>query len=125
MASSSACSLALAHDLGEILVELERARDRARDLGHLEAVAEPRAVVIALVKDEDLRLVFEAAEGRRVDDAVAIALIGRARRALRLLDEAAAALGRIARVRCQESSAHGATLQVPPAAGNALPPSWA
>ena len=64
--------------LGEILVEPERARERARDLGDFERVGEPRAVVIALVEDEDLRLVLEAAKGGRMDDAVAVAAEGAA-----------------------------------------------
>ncbi len=59
--------------LGQVLVEAERARQRARDLRHFERVGEPRAVVIALVEDEDLRLVLEPAEGGRMDDAVAVA----------------------------------------------------
>ena len=64
--------------LGEVLVEAERAGQRARDLGHFERVGEPGAVVVALVEDEHLRLVLEPAEGRRMDDAVAIAAEGAA-----------------------------------------------
>ena len=65
------------HDrLGEILVQAQRARDRARDLGALERVREAVPVVIALVVDEDLRLVLEAPERARVHDAVAVALEG-------------------------------------------------
>ena len=70
--------------LGEVLVETELASNSARDLRHLEAVGEPRAVVVALVKDEDLGLVHEAAEGGRVQDAVAVALEGAPRRAVGL-----------------------------------------
>ena len=70
--------------LGEILVEPQRAGQRAGDLRHLDRVGQPRAVVVALVRDEDLRLVLEAAEGGGMDDAVAVALERRARRALRL-----------------------------------------
>ncbi len=77
--------------LGEILVERQRAGDAARDLRHLEAVGEPRAVMVALVIDEDLGLVLQAAEGGGMDDAVAVALERRARRALRLGMKAAAA----------------------------------
>jgi hypothetical protein len=60
--------------LGEILVEAEGAGQRARHLGGLHRVGEPRAVVVALVVDEDLRLVLETPEGGGVDDAVAVAL---------------------------------------------------
>ena len=46
--------------------------------------------MIALVVDEHLRFVFEAAEGGGMDDAVAVALVGRAHGAFRLGVEAAA-----------------------------------
>ena len=45
--------------------------------------------MVALVMDEHLGLVREAAEGGRMDDAVAVALELRARRRRRLGDEAA------------------------------------
>ena len=64
--------------LGELLVEAEDAGDGAGDLGHLDRVGEAGAVVVALVLDEDLGLVLEPAEGRGMDDAVAVALEGRA-----------------------------------------------
>ncbi len=64
------------HRLGEVLVQPERPGDGAGDLGHLEAVGQARPVVVALVVDEDLGLVLQAAEGRRVDDAVPVALKG-------------------------------------------------
>ena len=57
----------------EILVDTERARDRAGDLRHFESMGEARAVVIALVIDEDLGLVVQPAEGGRMQDAVAVA----------------------------------------------------
>ena len=62
--------------LGEVLVEAERAGERAGDLGDFQRVGEPGAVMVALVVDEDLRLVGEAPERGRVDDAVAIAAEG-------------------------------------------------
>ena len=62
------------HRLGEVLVHAQRARDGARDLAALERVREPVPVVVALVVDEDLRLVLEPAERARVHDAVAVAL---------------------------------------------------
>ena len=60
--------------LGQVLVEPQRARDRARDLRDLERVRQARAVVVALGREEDLRLVREAPERLAVDDAVAVAL---------------------------------------------------
>ena len=52
--------------LGEVFVEAQDASDRAGELRRLERVGEARAVVVALVVDEDLRLVFEPAKRRRV-----------------------------------------------------------
>ena len=59
--------------LGEVLVEPERARQRAGDLGDFERMGEPGAVMVALVIDEHLRLVRQPAERGRMDDAVAVA----------------------------------------------------
>jgi hypothetical protein len=48
----------------QCLVQAERARDGARDLRDLERMREPGAIQVALVVDEDLCLVDEAAERR-------------------------------------------------------------
>jgi hypothetical protein len=55
-------------------------------------MSEPRAVVIALVIDEDLSLVVKTAEGCRMQNAVAVALIYGAGRARRLWLQPPAAL---------------------------------
>ena len=65
----------------------------------LERVREPRAVVIALGRDEDLRLVLEAPERLAVGDAVAVALERAAQPAGHLGDEPAASLRRAHRER--------------------------
>ena len=62
--------------LGQVLVEDEHAGNRPGDLCHLQAVGEARAVVVALVEHEHLRLVGEAAERGGVHDAIAVALVG-------------------------------------------------
>jgi hypothetical protein len=59
---------------GEILVELQGARNSARDLGDLEAVRQAGTEQVAFVIDEDLGLVFETPKGRRMHDPVAVAL---------------------------------------------------
>src|SRR6185503_15435397 len=64
--------------LGEIGIEPERLGDIARNGGDFHGVGEPRAEVIAGAVEEDLGLVFEAAEGAGMDDAIAIALVLRA-----------------------------------------------
>ena len=85
--------------LGEILVEAERAGERAGDLADLDRMGEPGAVVVALVEDEDLGLVLEAAEGARMDDAVAVALELAAGRRGRLAVQPTPALPRVAGIR--------------------------
>ncbi len=86
--------VAEADRLGQILVEAQRARDRARDAHRLERVRQPRAVVVALGRDEDLRLVLQAPERLAVRDAVAVALERAAEAARLLLDEPSARLRR-------------------------------
>src|SRR4051794_4986693 len=68
--------------LGQILVEPQPTRDAARNARGLERVRQPRAEMIALGIDEDLRLEPEAAKRLRVDDAVAVALKRRPKPAL-------------------------------------------
>ena len=68
-----------AQRLGQILVEAERARNRPADLRDLEAVGEANAIMVAVGRDEHLRLVAEPAKGDGVDDSVAVALEGVAR----------------------------------------------
>ncbi len=65
-----------ADGLDKVLVAAQRARQGAADLGDLEGVGQAGAEIIALEVDENLGLVFEAAEGGGVDDAVAVALEG-------------------------------------------------
>src|SRR5262245_19759508 len=47
---------------GEVLVEPKDARDRARDLRNFQAMGQPRAVVVAFVKNKNLRLVGETSK---------------------------------------------------------------
>ena len=62
--------------LDQILVQPQRASDRAGDLRHLQSMGQARPVVVAERVDKHLRLVLQAAEGFRVQDAVAVALKG-------------------------------------------------
>jgi hypothetical protein len=89
-----------AEGFGQVLVEAERPRDGPPDLRDLEAVGEPDAEMIAVGRDEDLRLVAKAAEGDRMDDPVAVALedvAGPARAMVALRMEAAARPRRLRR----------------------------
>ena len=65
-----------ADGLDQILVAAQGAGDGATDLRDFDGVRETGAIVIAFVVDEDLRLVFQAAEGGGVNDAVAVTLEG-------------------------------------------------
>src|SRR5262245_61834053 len=65
---------------GQILIEAQRAADRARDLRDLETMGQPCAVMIALVIDEDLRLVGQPAKCSGVDDTIAVTLKHRSHR---------------------------------------------
>jgi hypothetical protein len=55
--------------------------------------------MVAFMLHEDLGLVLQAPERGRVDDAIAVALERRPRRAVRLGDKSPAAPGRIAGIR--------------------------
>ena len=66
--------------LGEVLVQPERAGGRPGDLRDLERVGQAHPVVIALGREEHLRLVLQPAERLRVQDPVAVALEARAER---------------------------------------------
>jgi hypothetical protein len=91
--------------LGQILVGAQVAGKRAGDLRHFERVGEARTVVIAFVIDEDLGLVVEPAEGRRVQDAVPIARVRRACGTRRLGHKPPAAFARIDGVRGKSARA--------------------
>ena len=71
------------------LLDAKGPGDGARNLADFEGVGQPRAVVIPLGSEEDLGLALQAAERLRVEDPVAVALEGRAQRALLFLAEAA------------------------------------
>jgi len=87
-----------ANRLGEHFIEPERACDRPADLCDFQGVRQARSVKIALVIYEDLRLINESAEGRRMNNPVAVSLklptIGR----FRLIVSAPEALFLVCRV---------------------------
>ncbi len=86
--------------LREIVVELERARQCAGDLRDLDRVGQPRAVMVALVRHEDLAFVGEAPKRGRMDDAVAVALELGPRRRWRLGEQSPAARQRVCGIGC-------------------------
>src|SRR6516165_3202724 len=78
--------------LDEIDIQAKLCGDGAGDLCDFDGVGEAVAEVIGVAASEDLSLVFEAAEGARVDDAVTVALKGVAVRVRRLGKTASAGL---------------------------------
>ena len=60
--------------LGQVLACSQGACHAAPDLCDLQCVCEACAVVITFIIDEYLRLIFEAAEGGRMQDSVTVAL---------------------------------------------------
>ena len=87
--------------LDQVFVEAKHPRQRARDLRHLKAVCQARAVMVAFVVDKNLRLVDQPAECGGVNDPVAVALIDIARGTRRFPVKAAAALLRMRSIRRQ------------------------
>jgi hypothetical protein len=85
--------VAEADRLHQILVQSQRAGNRARDRGDLERVSQPCAVVIALRRHEHLRLVLQPAERLAVHDSVAVALERSAQRAVLLCPCASCGVG--------------------------------
>ena len=83
--------------LGEILVQIEGARDRPRDLRHLQRMGQPSDEVVAGGRDKHLGLVLETPERHGVDDPVAVPLEFAAQ-GVRLLGEFAKSVARPGRV---------------------------
>ena len=65
-----------AQRFGQVLVEPQLARQHAADLRDLETMRQPGAVMVAIGRDEHLRLGTQAAEGDRMNDPVAVSLEG-------------------------------------------------
>ena len=63
-----------AQRLGQILVEAQRPGHRPPDLRHFKRMGEPDSKMVAIGRDEYLRLVPQAPESDRMYDPVAIAL---------------------------------------------------
>ena len=63
-----------AQSFGQILVEAQCPSDRSPDLRNFDAVREPNAVMVAVGRHEDLRLVAQASKGDGVDDPIPVSL---------------------------------------------------
>ena len=59
---------------GQVFIQPKCARHRARDLRNFERMCESRPVMIALVRDKNLRFLFQSAKRGRVNNPVTIAL---------------------------------------------------
>ena len=93
------------HGFREILIDAQRAGERAGDLPDLDRMGEAGAKMIAVERHEDLRLMREAAKGGAVDDSVAIALEFAPRRRWRLCVKPAARARGVAGV-CRKRAAN-------------------
>jgi hypothetical protein len=60
--------------LGQMFIQAECRGDGSRDLGNLDGVRQAVAEVIGEPGREDLSLILQAAEGARVDHAIAVSL---------------------------------------------------
>ena len=61
--------------LDEVGVQAEHPGDGAADLGYFQRVSEPVAEMVRVAPAENLRLVLQAAEGARMDNAVTVTLV--------------------------------------------------
>ena len=84
---------------GQILIHVQRPRQGPGDLGHFQRMGQARAIGVAFMSDENLRLFLEPAKGAGMDDPVAITLERASHGAFRLGVMAAAAFRRIAGIR--------------------------
>ena len=91
--------------LGEVFIEIERARDGARNLADFESVGKAGNIVVAQWRNEDLRLMLQPAERLAVEDAVSVALVFSAYIGWRLGDGASGGLAGLRRKRGQASLA--------------------
>ena len=62
--------------LDQIFIAAQGTRNRASNLGHLQRVGEPRAIIIAFVIDKNLRFIFETSESGCMQDTVSVTLKG-------------------------------------------------
>jgi hypothetical protein len=70
--------------LNQVLIQIQRLGHRAADLRHFQGVRQAIAKMIRRTAGEDLGLIFQAPEGPRVNNAVAVALVSIAIRMRRL-----------------------------------------
>src|SRR5262249_38512606 len=85
--------------LGQVLIQPELASDCPADLSYFQSVREASAVMIVSLRREDLGLVHQPAKGRRMNDAIPVALIERAIGMRRLRVPASSTQARSHRVR--------------------------
>ena len=91
--------------LCEIGIQPQCARDRTRDLGHLERVRQTVSKMVGIPGGEDLGFGFEAPKRPRMDHAVAVARVVITVRVRRLGVAAPARSGHIHRIRSQRHAA--------------------
>src|SRR5690606_23677665 len=99
------------NSLDQVFVEPQRTRDAAPELRHFQRMREAGAEQVALVVEEHLRLVDQAAKRGGMNDAVAVALEGGTRRGLRLEKAAPAAVRGVAGIGREQRAHRGRQLR--------------
>ncbi|MDT4863467.1 hypothetical protein FQZ97_981760 [compost metagenome] len=108
--------------LDQILVQTQRTRDAAPKLRHLQRVGQTRSKQIAFVVEKNLGLVDQPAKRGAVDDAVTVALKGRACGCLGLGKPPATAVLRMAGIPSQSHGAHNRHQRHAPRQHHAIQP---
>jgi len=88
------------HRFSQVFIEPKRSSDGARNLDNFQRMREPRSVMIALMRHENLRFLLQTAKSRGMDNSVAIALKRRPGRGLWLINEPSAGVFPAGRVNC-------------------------
>ena len=86
--------------LGQFPIQTQSTGNRPRHLGHLNRMGQTRAIIIALVLHENLRLVLQPPKGAGMDDPVTVPLKTRPEAAFILMHTAATCEVRIGSKRC-------------------------
>ena len=86
---------------GQILIQIQRPRNRAGNLGHLECVRQAGPVMIALRSEKHLCFIFHPAKGFGVENPVPVSLVDGADVTLRFISVPSSGIPAVRRIRTQ------------------------
>ena len=86
---------------GQILIQIQRPRNRAGNLGHLECVRQAGPVMIALRSEKHLCFVFHPAKGFGMENPVPVSLVDGADVTLRFISVPSSGIPAVRRIRTQ------------------------